>query len=44
MKKIGEVSSFSVGELLLGLLNRCLGVTELNSRDSLGRLGVLSRC
>ena len=43
MKNIGEVSSFSGGELLLGLLNRFFGVPALNSLDSLERLVVLRR-
>jgi hypothetical protein len=43
MKKIGEVSSFFGWRATSGLLNRCLGVSELNSRDAMGRLGVLSR-
>ena len=39
MKKIGEVSSFFGWRATSGLLNRCFGVPELNSRDAMCCLG-----
>ena len=39
MEKIGEVSSFFGWRATVGLINRCFGVSELNSRDALGCLG-----
>ena len=43
MKKIGEASSFFGWRATSGLLNRCFGVPEVNSRDAMGCLGVLNR-
>jgi len=34
--KIGEVSPFFGWRATSGLLNRCFGVPELNSRDAMG--------
>ena len=39
MKKIGEVFSFFGWRATSGLLNRCFGVPELNSRDAMCCLG-----
>ena len=39
MKKIGEVFSFFGWRATSGLLNRCFGVPELNSRDAMGCQG-----
>jgi len=39
MKKIGEVSSLFGWRATSGLLNRCFGGPELNSRDAMGCQG-----
>ena len=39
MKKMGEGFSSFGWRATSGLLNRCLGVSEVNSRDAMGCLG-----